>query len=104
MSDIFITNLSDLNVKKVQDYLSWTTDHIFYNKNMSGGVQFIQSHLSQPNYWKYSTSVEVGLTCLVAGRLVLDSATENMLDEFPSNFSITKFHIILISYFFVLVH
>jgi asparagine synthase (glutamine-hydrolysing) len=91
MSDIFITNLPDLNVKKVQDYLSWTTDHVFYNKNMLGGVQFIQSHLSQPNYWRYSTSVEVGLTCLVAGRLVLDSATENMLDEFPSNFSITKF-------------
>lgn len=91
MSDIFITNLHDLNIKKVKEYLSWTPDHVFYDNNMSGGVKFVQSHLSQPDYWRYSTSVESGFTCLIAGRLVLDSEIENRFGELQSNFSITKF-------------
>jgi hypothetical protein len=93
MSDILITNLPNLEVTKVQDYLSWTSDHVFYSNKMSEGVQFVQSHLKQPDYWKYFTSDNARLTCLVAGRLVLDSQIEalNNLDECISKFSIAKY-------------
>lgn len=93
MSDILITNFHDLDFKKVKDYLSWTANHVFYSKSLPGGVQFVQSHISQPNYWKYFSSNQVPFTCLIAGRLALDFETEAKEEFYQDglNFSITEF-------------